>query len=287
MNDSEAALFAEIRKDFHTSLRGNALAVQAGIPTNADKGSPPSVLIAQHFCESLDVPEGERQAGQTAGRLLEEATLEFLRRAFFKLQHLRPGTWRVGRSNGSIAQYQQYRHLGDLASLTKALREENSELAAAIGGDYLITPDVVVVRFPEEDSIINAGNELVDRSVALATPLRKCNCDEPILHASVSCKWTIRSDRAQNARSEALNLVKNRKGKLPHVVVVTCEPLPSRLASVALGTGEIDCVYHVALPELQQAVNGTSYHDAQEMLNTLVQGRRLRDISDLPLDLVT
>ena len=47
------------------------------------------------------------------------------------------------------------------------------------------------------------------------------NGGKPILHASVSAKYTMRSDRAQNSRTEALNLIRNRKGHLPHIVVVT------------------------------------------------------------------
>lgn len=101
----------------------------------------------------------------------------------------------------------------------------------------------------------------------------------------VSCKWTLRSDRAQNARSEALNLIRNRKGRLPHIMVVTAEPTPSRLASLALGTGDIDCVYHIALPELCQAMMKHGNDDNIASLNTMIVGRRLKDISDLPLDL--
>jgi hypothetical protein len=88
-----------------------------------------------------------------------------------------------------------------------------------------------------------------------------------------------------NARAEALNLVRNRKGHLPHVVVVTGEPLPSRLASLALGTGDIDCVYHFALLELMKTVEDAGFSDAQDMLAIMVNGKRLKDISDLPLDL--
>ena len=106
-----------------------------------------------------------------------------------------------------------------------------------------------------------------------------------ILHASISCKWTIRSDRAQNTLTEALNLIRNRKGNTPHIVVVTFEPLPSRLASIALGAGDLDCLYHVALPELLKAAQESKYEDAAELLKQMVDGRRLRDISDLPLDL--
>ena len=159
-------------------------------------------------------------------------------------------------------------------------------LAAALGRDYTITPDVVVIRDTVEDAEINASKCLVDETVSTLASLRKQNKGSPLLHASISCKWTIRSDRAQNARSEALNLIRNRKGKLPHVVVITAEPLPSRLASIALGTGDIDCVYHFALYELQATLAQLGLDDAVDMLAIMVNGKRLKDISDLPLDLV-
>ena len=142
------------------------------------------------------------------------------------------------------------------------------------------------MRLPESDRDINADERLVDSLQARHTPLRQVNSRLPILHASVSCKWTLRSDRAQNSRSEALNLVRNRKGRLPHVAVVTGEPTPNRITSIALGTGDIDCVYHFALPELEETVNDLGLTKLGETLGTMTQGKRLRDISDLPLDLV-
>ena len=98
----------------------------------------------------------------------------------------------------------------------------------------------------------------------------------------------MRSDRAQNSRTEALGLIRNRKGHLPHIVVVTGEPLPARIASLALGTGDIDCVYHIALYELLDAVgkcSSRSRDEAMVLLNNMIDGKRLKDISDLPLDL--
>ena len=92
-------------------------------------------------------------------------------------------------------------------------------------------------------------------------------------------------DRAQNSRTEALGLIRNRKGRLPHIVVVTAEPMPNRIALLALGTGDIDCVYHFALPELARAVEESKSEMAVETLDTLILGKRLKDISDLPLDL--
>jgi hypothetical protein len=70
-----------------------------------------------------------------------------------------------------------------------------------------------------------------------------------------------------------------------HVVAVTAEPLPTRIAALALGTGDLDCVYHFALEELHKAVASIPNQDQLDMLDTMIQGHRLRDISDLPFDL--
>jgi hypothetical protein len=52
-----------------------------------------------------------------------------------------------------------------------------------------------------------------------------------------------------------------------------------------MGTGDVDCTYHAALDELLVGAADSDFPDAYELLQTLVNGRRLRDISDLPLDL--
>lgn len=144
-------------------------------------------------------------------------------------------------------------------------------------------------RYPVEDSDINAHENVIDAdgTSATLTPYRSRNHTRParLLHASISVKWTLRSDRAQNARTESLNLVRNRKGHTPKIVVITAEPFPGRIASIALGAGDIDCVYHFALPELRSALQETRYEDSLELLETLIAGERLRDISDLPFDL--
>lgn len=279
--------FQQARRAFHASLLDSILTINgAGVASNADKDSKTSVAIAKGIADRLKAETvGERSAGQTSGSQFESACAAFVKDTFLKLSHLRPGTWDVhqvgGRSRLEIAKYEQYAHL---IALDRAAKSD-PELAAALGSDYTITPDIVVARDTEDDAAINAPIRLVDASVATLASLRASNGGLPLLHASISCKWTIRSDRAQNARSEALNLVRNRKGRLPHVMVVTAEPLPSRLASIALGTGDIDCVYHFALYELQAAIQAQGLDDAGEMLAVMVDGKRLKDISDLPLDL--
>lgn len=47
----------------------------------------------------------------------------------------------------------------------------------------------------------------------------------------------------------------------------------------------VDTVYHFALPELVEAVDISGNDEAVNMLGILIDGKRLRDISDLPLDL--
>ena len=81
-------------------------------------------------------------------------------------------------------------------------------------------------------------------------------------------------------------MVRNRKGRLPHIAVIPGEPTPSRISSIALGTGDIDHVYHFALHELLDTVKALGMSDAEDSINMMIQGKRLRDISDLPMDLV-
>ena len=148
-------------------------------------------------------------------------------------------------------------------------------------------PDIVIGKRPFTDRKINERGILTDSSPndASHTILREKNSSKSTLHAIVSCKWTIRTDRAQNTRTEVLNLIRNRKGHLPHIVAVTAEPWPARIAALALGIGDLDCVYHFALQELVETVKEINNQDTIETLNIMIEGKRLRDISDLPFDL--
>ena len=287
------ALIAEARNHFYERLfETNTLTLtRAGVASNADTSSRGSKAIAGKIVDILRdkhnyvVNTVDKISGQTLGRQFELLTMEFLQETFPRLQNLRPGQWSIlqlGNNNRlKTSDFEQYEHLAYLNALTT----ENAQLAAALGNDYMVAPDVVIYRNLYEDEEINAGQCIVNDDICKMAAIRKSNGGKPLLHASVSAKYTMRSDRAQNSRTEALNLIRNRKGHLPHIVVVTAEPMPNRLASLALGTGDIDCVYHFALYELIEAVNEVGSEDAREILETLVQGKRLKDISDLSLDL--
>ena len=270
------------RARFHAACLAGPISETRGVPSIADVSNRASREIATALIARLGhgAARAEKPAGQTAGTLFESACQDFIAACFAELAHLRPGTFRVEKGQ-AISQFAQYAHLEEL----RALAEGNRALRTHLGTDYLIKPDVVVIRAPISDSAINGGAARVDAEVARLTALRTGTGARDSLHASISCKLTIRSDRVQNTRSEALNLVRNRKGRLPHIVAVTAEPLPSRIAAIAMGTGDMDCVYHFALPELVDVLRDQG-REALELVEAMIEGQRLRDIADLPLDLM-
>ena len=284
-------VFAEARNELHRRLVDELVLSfdKKGVASNADKDNAFSCAIAREIAVSFGAKTVvEKKKGQTAGANFEQIVADFISTTFPKLQNLRPGRWSVlrlgNKSKIKTANFSQYEHLFALADAVR----ENPKLQAALGNDYLVSPDVIVARDQCDDEEINTLDCFVDDTLCLKADLRRKNGGRPILHASISAKWTMRSDRSQNSRTEALNLMRDRKGRVPHIVVVTGEPSPSRIASLALGTGDIDCVYHFALYELLDAVEKTTSRargEAQILLNNMIQGKRLKDVSDLPLDL--
>ena len=197
MNDE--AFFSEARRSFHAALLASVLRTDAkGVPSNADKHSQQSVRIAVGILKRLGANAvGARLAGQMAGSQFEEICKQYLEQTFPRLAHLRPGQWEVSKGIGgraAIAQYDQYEHLAALEAAAKA----NPALAAALGSDYLIKPDVVVIRFPEQDSTINTGGLLVDDSQARHTPLRRANSE----NANPACQRVVQMDDPQRPCTE-------------------------------------------------------------------------------------
>lgn len=222
-----------------------------GVPNIADGKSRGSVRIASHIYEALGVERQSTEAPQTLGSDFERAIRAFLTE---RLGESGPGSaFSVG--SDPITSFAQYVHLQQMQDLINRI-DPSGVLRAELGGDYIIRPDVTV-----------------------GLPGRG---DHPFLHAAVSCKWTIRSDRVQNIRHEGVVLTRHRRGRQPHVVTVTAEPSPKRLAAIARGTGEVDCVYHVALMELQDAVSAVGSDPARDTLDELVLQDRLRPLSVLP-----
>lgn len=222
-----------------------------GVPNIADKDSRSSVEIARRVFELLDVSGETSLTGQSAGSLLEDAVRTHLSDELPRQDPNRP--WQV-RRGVPINEYEQYEHLARLQALID--QDATGTLSVEIGRDYEVRPDVVV------------GIHRLKKT--------------PILHAAVSCKFTIRSDRVQNIRHEAVILTRHRRGRQPHIIAVTCEPQPSRLAAIARGTGEIDAVYHVALDELLSATSSVGNAEQKATLDEIVGQGRLFDLASLP-----
>ena len=207
-------ILSAARREFHAALEERLWSVREGVPSNADKYNATSKAIGLALAEAVGVSaDRERLRGSEAGSEFERRTMGFLGATFPHLGHLRPGLWQVVPGT-AISEFEQYAHLEALQQSAAA----NRELAAALGSDYTIKPDIIITRKPEPDERINEHEAFVVPGLARFTPLRaqELRATDPPT-PSVSCKWTIRSDRTQNSRAEALNLLPQSQGSsAPH-----------------------------------------------------------------------
>lgn len=216
------------------------------VPNFADADNAESMRIAAGVLDELGVArDAPSPVPRDPGGPLEQAVCEHLGTA---LPVLQPGRGWLAARGTIITSFDQYAHLREVHELVRA----SPQLRVTVGMDYLIRPDVTV-------ALRNAGT---------ATGL-------PPLHAAVSCKWTIRSDRVQNIRHEYLQMIRHRRGRQPHLVTVTAEPLPTRLASIARGTGEVDAVYHVVFDALAASVAAHANPEQAEAWREVAGQRRL------------
>jgi len=216
------------------------------VPNFADVDNAESIRIAAGVLEVLPVDREVNPAvPQAPGGPLEQAVCDHLGVELARRHQDRQ--WLVGRGT-VITGFDQYAHLSDVDALVRA----NPELRITVGMDYLIRPDVTV------------GLGHVETASGL-----------PPLHAAISCKWTIRSDRVQNIRHECLQMIRHRRGRQPHLVTITAEPLPSRLASIARGTGEVDAVYHIAYDAMAASVAANANPEQAEAWREVTGQRRV------------
>jgi len=228
------------------------------VPNSADADSAESVRLAAGVLEGLAVPrDAPSDVPKDPGGPLEQAVRDHLAAALPELDSDRG--WQVARGV-IITRFDQYAHLSHVHALVRA----DPWLRVSVGMDYLIKPDVTV-----------------------ALGRMRTASGLPPLHAAVSCKWTIRSDRVQNIRHECLQMIRHRRGRQPHLVTVTAEPLPTRLASIARGTGEVDAVYHVAFGALAESVAAYANAEQAEAWQEVVGQRRLLSYESLALTLAS
>ncbi len=240
-----------------------------GIPNFADKEKRSSIIIAQLILERLGFhSKSNLESGLgrsfTFQQIIFNSIEQFLGGNYGNNQPI----WLLKNLEDSFLT----ENLGSLSRLKEYLLKNGTPSKDL---DLILFPDILLFKIKDRLS-------------------SKANFEKPslfdinnfILNACISCKWTIQSSDSKTTSFEVFNLIRNRKGHLPHIVAVTAEPLPTRIASLALGTGDLDCVYHFALDELIEATREVDNEGQMDMLQILIDGRRLRDISDLPFDLI-
>ncbi|MCI0385935.1 NgoMIV family type II restriction endonuclease [Streptomyces sp. CNQ085] len=227
------------------------------VPNCADSANIQSVDIATAMMAHMGIAQTENPAiPADPGPLMEKKVRDDLVHVLPSLDSTRHWLIQCGKV---VTEFSQYGHLRRVDELVR----KNPELRVTIGRDYLIKPDVTI--------------GLTDLEIL---------GDLPFLHGAIACKWTIRSDRVQNIRHECNQMIRHRRGRQPHLVTVTAEPLPSRLAAIARGTGEVDAVYHIAYDALDHAVQTAANKEQQAAWHEAVQQQRLLPYGKLAETLV-
>ncbi|MEJ2683004.1 MAG: NgoMIV family type II restriction endonuclease [Candidatus Sulfobium sp.] len=165
------SIIRQLRRQYHKNICASVLGLRPKrnrpskkknvssnqtIYSNADADSATSVALAKGLAERLGGPFCSKPpSAQATGALFSSITKEFLHDAFRLLLNVRPGSWHfsVSQARKGIGLFYQYEHLAVLQSVLN----EHVDLQASLGGDYLITPDIVVSRSPLRNEVINAG----------------------------------------------------------------------------------------------------------------------------------
>ena len=248
----------DARQEYHWSLQQRLWSVSGGLPSNSDPASRISVEIGFALAEALgataDLPQLD---GPAAGVEFERRTERFIENALSCVDEVTQADWRI-ETGSSIVEFERYDHLNGV----RRAAATNDELGGLLYGDYTLAPGVFVGRKLKSNHPASLGSA--------------------VLSGVVACKWTIPRDIDQRP----INLLRCPELPAGRVAVVTAEPLPGRMASIAIGTGK-PCMYHVALEELQDILAQKRWYESQEMLEIMVDQGRLRDILDLPLNLTS
>ena len=165
---------AELRREYHRCICEQIVRTtqskkyKRDCPNFSDSTNKSSIDIGWGIVSRLQYsPTRETIPPQTLGRLFEGLTKMFLEDAFCLLHHLRPGKWEHS-TNVPISRFEQYEHLADL----EAIIEGDNRLASALGTDYIITPDIVIARWPISDAEVNQEGPVVDAMIPVARHTR-------------------------------------------------------------------------------------------------------------------
>ncbi|UAK35750.1 type II site-specific deoxyribonuclease [Nocardia asteroides] len=194
--------------------------------------------------------------------------------------------------------FEQYRHLGVFRQFQKSYRQPTDELELVLRDLQQLPPSPAItdltVRLQAVREGVQENHGLVSQLVGTMPEESMLKIDITVsapntparLLVGLSSKWTLRTDRAQDCVSQGAKLVNLRRGHMPHYAVLTMEPRPAMLKLIAYGSGAVDCVYHLALPELRIAAQAIEAQRGgiwlpRVNLERMVAQRRVRPYQDL------
>ncbi|MFD5428320.1 NgoMIV family type II restriction endonuclease [Streptomyces sp. NPDC127084] len=268
-----------------------------GRPNTSDKNDSLSQELGHAFFELLGVPH-DKSAPKTVDKAWSAAmVVDLAKQIAPAAPHL------IVRAERRLAEFEQYAYLNALKSLSE---DDSPEVATALipleRATHNIAPESSQLVDDLKEALAAAdvrrralvellGDESplrLDVAVGRSDPSAPTGAAEIPNHlvAGFSLKWSLRTDRLQDPRTQGAKMATMRRGRMPHFAAVTMEPRPYMLGRLGRGTGDLDCVYHLALSPLIEAVQAVFINNKdrirqRDMFMRMVEQRRLRDYDDL------
>lgn len=268
-----------------------------GKPNTSDANDNFSVELGEALFDALGVskrargsePTGDPFSKKVAGELTSE--LEAL------------GSTLAIEPERALNEFEQFRHVGALRDMRPEPSRDYLKAWSALGRFVRgrLSDPKALARFEELAAAVKSatdaetearrllleevgGESLLNLDVTASR--QRHSPRTPTLEMGLSLKWSLRTDRAQDCRSQGAKMASLRRGRMPHFAVVTMEPRPYMLNLLGGGSGEVDCVYHLDLPALRRSVEEVCSAKPRrrktlDTFNRLVAQRRLRDWDEL------
>ncbi|WP_404433904.1 hypothetical protein LG299_05200 [Microbacterium lacus] len=259
-----------------------------GNPNTSDSNDSQSIELGIALFDELGVVADAPDIAQV-GSVLERRTVSDLvaRRPDLEIRESR-----------SALEFDQYEHLAVFRKFSRAYAGPGSALEIELREIMTArtSPEVAKVlrkalaaeeqRRQDHELVMQLAESMPEESMLRLDVTVGETSGRHRLLVGLSSKWSLRTDRAQDCISQGAKLVNLRRGRMPHYAVLTMEPRPSMLRLIAYGSGAVDCVYHLALPELRRALKAAEARRKgmwapRQYLERMVRQGRIRDYDDL------
>jgi len=277
-------MIAKCRAAFHKRLADTDVVTidEEGLASIAERSRRTSRIAAHTIADSLNAHVGPKAPDEDVNSHFELAVGQFLSDVAPWSRGPQSASWRVEETrthrDASLHEANEADESHPVSIGSKDWVYAILDTRSFPGSELLIT-----CSFDERDSVGSNSTDTDLRPEGRSIS-RDINPSSRSVYAMVSCQLTACRDRSHAARRQAVSLARADKER-PHILLVTAEPSPSRITSLALGVGHPDVVYHIALPQLVRGVQASDSDEGLLMLDSLMTKGILRDISDLPVDL--